>query len=89
MQFRINLENLRGKEPDYGGSGNLWLLKHHMDSGTVHSLCTEEFSAHHSEDVEVEEVTTESLKGHHSVFADMVRDYWTPYGNFENIDFED
>jgi hypothetical protein len=89
QQFRLNMENLKAKEPDYGGSGNLWLLKHHVDADTVRLLCTENFLRSREQDVEIEEVTTRSLNGNHIVYRDMVRNYWLPHGNFENIKLKD
>jgi hypothetical protein len=60
-----------------------------MDADTVRLMCTEKFPSTREQDVEIEEVTTRSLRGNHIVYADMVKNYWLPYGNFEKIKLKD
>ena len=84
LKFIENVDvNLKGKSPDYGSSATR-IVSHHMDSNTVHILCTERMKK--KSDVTVEEITKETLNGVHAQFMEIVESYFLPYDHYPRIE---
>lgn len=84
VKFIENVDvNLKGKNPDYGPSATR-IVSHHMDSKTIHLLCTDRIKK--KSDVTVEEITKETLKGVHAPFTELVGNYFLPYDDYPEIE---
>ena len=83
-QFVEKMYDLNGKHPDFGGSMNGALVRHHMDPQTVKSIVSENMTR--DQDIVVEEITRESLKSSHIGYKDLVENYFLPHDTYPNID---
>jgi hypothetical protein len=83
-QFVVKMGDLNGKHPDFGGSMNGALVRHHMDPQTVKSIVSENMTS--DRDIVVEEVTRESLKSSHFGYKGLVEKYFLPHDTYPNIE---
>lgn len=85
-KFFENVSALRAVAPDFGGINSSCIISHHMDSDTVHLLCSEKIKKKSS--ITVEEITKETLdpeNGDHKRYTDLIEKYFLPHGNYPNI----
>lgn len=81
--FYKAMSNMNGKHPDYGGSMNGALVKHHMDEKTVRAIVTAEMN--YVEDIEIIEVTNKTLEGILIGYIDLVEKYFMPHDDYPKI----
>lgn len=85
-KFRGNVDNLNAKAPDYSDISKICIIAHHMDSQTVHLLCTD--SMQNIGDVTIEEITKSTINNsmsHHGTYTQIINKYFTPHHDFLNL----
>ena len=85
--FHENVSRMNGKSGDFGGINAVCVVSHHLDSDTVHLLCTD--GMQDKGDVTVEEITKATLQDNqseHTLYASLVENYFLPHGSYPNIE---
>ena len=86
QKFYSNIDDLNAKSPDFGGISSMCIISHHVDSKTMHVLCSSGIKDKSA--IEVEEITKETLDletGIHKMHTDLVVNYFLPHGKYPNI----
>ena len=83
VAFAKAMSRLDAKHPDFSGSMNRRLVKHHMDEATVKLMITEEMND--EDDVRVSKVTDKDLNERLSGYRDLIRNYYMPHDDFPDI----
>ena len=83
--FYLAVDSLNGKSPDYGGITSVAVVATHHTPGMLQSIVSSDMRDESA--LTIEEITSESLEDYeHAIFADLIRRYFLPYGDYPSVD---
>ncbi|HEY6815744.1 MAG TPA: hypothetical protein VI168_09415 [Croceibacterium sp.] len=83
--FYDGVTSLNGKSPDFVGITRVAVVGTHHSAHSVKRLIAGHMDD--DSDLEIEEITNSSLQDFpHSVYGQLIRDYFLPYGDYPNVE---
>lgn len=89
-EFYSGVENMGGKSPDFAGITSVAVIATHQSAAMVEAIVGSDMDD--PSELEIEEITSGTLEdGSHINFADLIRNYYLPYGEYPAVEdwFED
>lgn len=80
QDFFATMSRLNGRQTDYTGHGNLWIVKFFRTADELHWECSmAKKGKDFGQDVTVTEITEETLADEHAAYLDVMQSYFKAF----------